>query len=135
MKTRNIKIPLKEVAYIQIEIENGLTATQKIISELDKVNLRDKILLLKLTGILKQGKTGDIHFNEIEEFIRKKEVYVFLRNISSVRTLETDFEMDSSPTENVENIERKILGEYSQKNPSNFIKYLPQLMDGWTPFP
>ena len=127
-KTQNIKVPIKEVAPIEIEIKNGLTATEKIISELDKLNLRDKIVLLKLKGTLIQGKTGDIRFNEIEEFIRKKEAYIFLRNISSVKIQETEFEIDSSQTDNVENIEKTIIGEYSRKNPTDFNKYLPQLM-------
>jgi DNA repair protein SbcD/Mre11 len=128
IKTQSINVPLKEVAYIEIGIDDGLSATQKIISELDKSNLRDKIVLLKLKGILKQGKTGDIHFNEIEEFVKKKEAYVFLKNISSIKVQESDFSMESLPSENVENIERRILGEYSKKNPGDFTKHLPQLM-------
>lgn len=129
LKNRSIKVPLKEVTYIEIKLENGLIATQQIISELDKLNLHDKIVLLKLTGILTQGKTGDIHFNEIEEFIQKKKAHTFLRNISSIKTKESEFEIISSPSDNVENIERKILGEYSQKNPGDFTKYLLQLMN------
>ena len=128
IQTKNIKIPIKEVVSIEIEITNALTATQEIISELDKLNLRDKIVLLKLEGTLSQGKTGDIRFNEIEEFIKKKQAYTFLRNISSIKIQESEFEIESCTTDNIENIERKILGEYSQKNPTNFNKYLPQLM-------
>ncbi len=128
IKTQNIKIPIKDVVSIEIEITNALTATQKIISELDKYNLNDKIVLLKLKGILTQGKTGDIRFNEIEEFVRKKQTYVFLRNISSIKLQESEMEIESSPTDNIENIEKKILGEYSQKNPTNFNKYMLQLM-------
>ncbi len=128
IKTKNIKIPLKEVASIEIEIDNGLTATQQVIDELDKLNLRDKIVLLKLKGTLTQGKTGDIRFNEIEEFIKKKEAFVSLRNISSVKIQDSEFEIESFPTDNVESIERQILGEYSQKNPADFNKHLPQLM-------
>jgi DNA repair exonuclease SbcCD nuclease subunit len=128
IKTKNIKVPIKEVSSIEIEISNALTATQKIISELDKTNLKDKIVLLKLKGTLTQGKTGDIRFNEIEEFVKKKQAYIFLRNISSIKIQELEFEIESSTTEDIENIERKILGEYSQKNPTNFNKYLPQLM-------
>jgi hypothetical protein len=127
-KCQNIKIPLKEVASIEIEINNGLIATQKIIAELDKINLRDKIVLLKLKGTLTQGKTGDIKFNEIEEFIKKKEAFVSLRNISSIKIQETEFEMEALETDNMDNIERRILGEYSRKNPTDFNKYLPQLM-------
>ncbi len=128
IKTQNIKIPIKEVVSIEIEITNALIATQKIISELDKHNLNNKIVLLKLRGVLTQGKTGDIRFNEIEEFIKKKQAYIFLRNISSIKVQESEFEMESSLTDNIENIERKILNEYSQKNPTNFNKYLPQLI-------
>ena len=128
LKTQNIKIPLKEVANIEMGVEDGLAATQQIISELDKLNLRNKIVLLKLKGTLKQGKTGDIHFLEIEEFVKKKEAYAFLKNISSIKIQESEFSTDSQPNENVENIERRILGEYSQKNPGDFTKHLPQLM-------
>ena len=71
-KSQNIKIPLKEVAYLEINLDSGLTATDRIISELDKLNLRDKIALLKLKGTLLEGKSGDIRFNEIEEFVKKK---------------------------------------------------------------
>jgi len=127
-KTQNIKVPIKEVVSIEIEIENGLTATEKIISELDKLNLRDKIVLLKLKGTLTQGKTGDIKFNEIEEFIKKKEAYTFLRNISSIKIQDTEFQIETSSSDNIENIEKTIFSEYSKKNPTNFNKYLPQLM-------
>lgn len=128
IKTQNIKIPIKEIVSIEIEITNALTATQKIISELDKYNLNDKIVLLKLKGILIQGKTGDIRFNEIEEFIKKKQAYTFLRNISSIKVQEPELEIEPYLADNVEDVERKIISEYSRKNPANFNKYLPQLM-------
>ena len=128
IKHQNIKVPLKEVVSIEIIINNGLTATQEIISELDKLNLRDKIILLKLKGTLAQGKTGDIKFNEIEEFIKKKDAFISLRNISSIKVQETEFEMEALQTDNVDNIEKRILREYSRKNPTDFNKYLPELM-------
>ena len=128
IKTRSIKIPLKEVVTVNIVIDNGLTATQEIISELDKLNLRDKIVLLKLRGTLVQGKTGDIRFNEIEEFVLKKGVSVFLRNISALKLQELEFEMESFPTDNPQNIEKRIMDEYSKKNPADFNKYWSQLM-------
>jgi len=132
IKCQNIKVPIKEVASIEVTINNGLTATQEIITELDKINLRDKIVLLKLKGILTQGKTGDIKFNEIEEFIKKKEAFVSLKNISSLKIQDTEFEMEALDTDNVDNIEKKILGEYSKKNPTDFNKYLPQLMTAFS---
>jgi len=128
IQTQNVQIPLKEVTTITIEITDGLTATQQIISHLDKLNLRDKIVLLKLKGTLTQGKTGDIRFSEIEEFIKKKEAFTFLRNISSIKIQTTDFQIESTSEDNIEKIESQILGEYSKQNPTDFNKYLPQLM-------
>lgn len=130
LKMKRELIPLKEVVNFEIEIENGLTATQEIISKLDQSNLKDKIVLLKLKGTLKTGKTGDISFNEIEDFVRKKEAYSFIRNISFLKISETLFEEGDSGEDNVEEIERKILNEYSIKNPGNlFNKHLGEFMN------
>ena len=128
IKTLNIKIPTKEIVYFEINLDNGLTATEKIIQEIDKVNLADKIVLLKLKGTLTQGKSGDIRFNEVESFVEKKQAYVFLRNISALKNTESGIEIESG-MENVENIEQKIIQEYTGKNTSDFNKFLPQLMN------
>ena len=55
-------------------------------------------------------------------------VYSFLKNISSLKTQVTEFEIESLSTDNVESIEKQILDNYTAKNPTNFNKYLPQLM-------
>ena len=128
IQTKNIEIPLKEVASIEIEINNGLTATQEIISHLDKLVLHNKIVLLKLKGNLVEGKTGDIRFNEIEDFIKKKDAYVFLRNISSIKIPDLDLGMMSS-VKDIEEVQKRKSDEFLKSNPHNFNKYLPQLMD------
>ena len=128
IKTLNIQIPLKEVVYLELEIDNALIATEKIINEIDKKNLNDKIFLLKLKGTINQGKTGDINFNEIEAFVNKKQVYSFIRNISSLKIQESEIKLEES-IENVETLEKKIIQEYSEKNPADFNKFLPQLIN------
>jgi DNA repair protein SbcD/Mre11 len=128
-KAQSVKVPIKEVASIEIEINNGLTATQEIISELDKLNLKDKIVLLKLKGTLMQGKTGDIKFNEIDEFIKKKEAFVSLRNISSIKTQDTEFITQSTPSDSPSAIEGRNIDDLRKQNPEiSFNKYLPELM-------
>ncbi len=126
IKTQSIKLPIKEVAFFEIEIENGLTATEKIINEFDKSNLSDKIVLMKLKGTLKQGKSGDIRFEEIENFVlNKKQAYTFIRNISSLKTGGNEMKIE---TEDVENAEEKIIEEYIEKNPADFNKFISQIM-------
>lgn len=126
IKSESIKIKLKDVVYCEVQLENGLTATDKIISELDKTNLKDKIVLLKLKGKLTQGKTGDIRFNEIEDFAKKKEVYSFLKNTSSLESIETEIKIEA---ENTENIEEKVITKFSEENKSDFNKFLPQIIN------
>ena len=128
IKTQNIEIPLKEVVTIELEVTNGLTATQEIVSHIDKLALHDKIVLLKLKGTLIEGKTGDIRFNEIEDFIKKKDAYVFLRNISSIKIPDLDLGMMVS-AENIQEIEKRKSDEFLKKNPHNFNEYHYPLME------
>jgi DNA repair protein SbcD/Mre11 len=128
VSTKNIELPIKEIVFVGIDIDNGLIATEKIIAELDRLSLSDKVVLLKLSGTLTQGKSGDIKFNEIEEFIKKKGAYSFLRNISSLKMTDTELELGSTNSEDVEEIEKQIMGGYSKKHPADFNKFLPQLM-------
>ncbi|GAH71232.1 unnamed protein product, partial [marine sediment metagenome] len=60
---RKIELKMKEVVSFDIKIENALLATEKIISELEKKDLDDKIVLLRLRGILETGKNSDIKFS------------------------------------------------------------------------
>ncbi len=128
IKTQNIKVNLKEVVFVEVEIQNALIGTEKIIQELDKRNLKDKIVLLKLIGTINQGKTGDINFNEIDSFVEKKEAFSFVRNISSLKIKETELDLKES-VENVEQLEEEIIQEYSEKNPGKFNEFLPHLVD------
>ncbi|MCR4284986.1 MAG: exonuclease SbcCD subunit D [archaeon] len=129
IETINLKVPSKEVIYVKVSIDNGFTATQQIITELDRINLKDKIVLLKLFGTLIQGKTGDIRFAEIEDFIIKKGAYVTLRSISSLKVNEEEFTTEISAEDSMENMEKIIQEEYSLSNPAEFNKYLPRLMN------
>jgi DNA repair exonuclease SbcCD nuclease subunit len=125
LKSRNIKLDIVEKVFLSISLDNGLTATEKIITEIDKLNLKDKLFLLKLTGTLNKGKSGDIRFNEIEEFVKKKGAFSFLRNISSITNQEEELEID---VKEIDNLEEKIFSDYSLKNPHDFNKFLPNLL-------
>ncbi len=126
IKTKNIKLKLKEVIYGEIEIQDAHTATQKIINEIDKLALGDKIFLLKLKGTIINGKTGDIDFERIEDFILKKQVYSFLRNISALQVQEGDTNIK---VENVGNIEQEVIKEFSSKTQSDFNRFIPLIIE------
>ncbi|MEM4181977.1 MAG: exonuclease SbcCD subunit D [Candidatus Pacearchaeota archaeon] len=125
IKTKNLKIGLKEVVSLEIELDNALTATNEIISKIDKLNLFDKIFLLKLKGELLIGEQGDILFNEIEEFVKKKKAYVFLRNISSLTKKEKEIQIS---LENLEKSEEKIIHEYRELSKARFSSLTEELI-------
>jgi len=128
-KLNLIKIPSKEVIFIEEEITNALGATESLIEKLDKMHLVDKIVLLKLKGEIKQGKTSDIKFDKIEEFLRRKEVYSFLRNTSKLKVAGENFEIQVIDSNEVEAFEKEIIKKYSEENPHNFNSKLSGLIN------
>jgi len=128
IKTQSIDIPIKETTLIEIGLNNGLTATEEIIEQLDRLMLRDKIVLLKLSGILTKGKTGDIRFNEIAEFVKKKEAYSYIRNISSIKIMEEEI-INMKDEKNEKEIILRELDQTNRINPNELNNYLQPLME------
>jgi len=123
---KRIKIPLKEVECITIELKDTLTATEEIISELEKKDLSDKIILLRLKGELNNGKSSDINFQQIEKFVKDKGAYFMLKNTHELKTRELDFEFEIEKTED---IEEETIKNYSEQNPSDFNNSILQLIN------
>lgn len=123
---RRIELPLKEVELVNIEVKDGLTATEEIISELKKRNIEDKIVLLRVKGELKNSKQSDINFRRIEDFANQNRVYFLLKNTHELKTKELEFE---SEIEDSENLEEEIIKIYSEKNPSNFDNLIHSLIN------
>jgi len=122
---KRIELKIKDIVCVEIEISNALTATEKIISELSGYELKDKIVLLRISGKLKQGKTADIRFSEIEDFVNKKNAYAFLKNTSKLVTEEAGVDIDMG---NMENIEENIIKKYLEENHSKFNSLISQLI-------
>lgn len=125
---KKVHLKIKEVISLNIEIKNAQLATQQIISELDKRDLEDKIVLIRLRGILEVGKNSDIKYSQIEEATKRKGVYFFLRNTHDLKIKEVETDIISE-TENSEALESETIKIYSEKNPSDFNKTISQLMN------
>lgn len=123
---KKIEIKLKEIASFEIELTNGLDATEKIISEISNKDLDDKIVLLRVKGELEKGSLSDIKFNQIENFVKQKNAYFLLRNTHELNTKEVELEIE---IKNSENIEEEVMQKYSAQNPSDFNNLIPELMN------
>jgi DNA repair protein SbcD/Mre11 len=122
---QKIELHLKSVESFEFEITNALTATERIISELNKRDIEDKIVLLRLKGELKDSKNSDIKFSQIEDFAKRKGAYFVLRNTHGLKTKEPEFEAE---IENKDNLEEEIINSYSEQNPSRFNDSILQLI-------
>ncbi len=122
-KRHNIK--LKDVLVLDLEISDSLSGTEKIIEELKSHPLKDKILILKLKGVLEHGKITDIDFNKIESFARFQGIYAFLKN--TTKLFFPIIEIDVSPRG--ENFENEIIADFSQKYPHKLNEHINHLIN------
>ncbi|HIG51885.1 hypothetical protein CXT76_00065 [Candidatus Parvarchaeota archaeon] len=123
IQKREIKI--KEILTINLEINNSLEATDKIISELKNKILKNKIIILKLKGILDIGKPSDIDFHKIENYIKNQEAYVFLKSTTKLKIKETEIKLELKSN----NLEEEIIKKFQEENPNELNKFIPELMN------
>jgi DNA repair exonuclease SbcCD nuclease subunit len=128
-EAKKITLPIKEVVNISIEINNTLTGTQKIISELEKHDLMDKIVLLRLQGQIEKGTNADIDYSRITEYLAQKGVYIFLKNTSKLQAKEEAVEIKITVSD-MNKIEETIMDKYEVDNPDKFNDLIIPLMHG-----
>jgi hypothetical protein len=120
------ELKIKEVLPFKIEVKNALIATEQIIGELEKYDLQDKIILLRIKGVLQNGKTSDVKFQQIEEYAKRKNAYFLLKNTHDLKAEEVALEIE---VEDVDNVEEKTIQTYSDDNPSDLNALIPQLVN------
>ena len=125
-KLHKINLKIKEVEPIEVNLTNALTATEKIISEINKREVEDKIILLRIKGNLERGKNSDIKFSKIEEHARNKGAYFILKNTHNLKIKEVELEIDIKDTEN---IEEETISVYSKQNPSDLNSLISELIN------
>ena len=126
---KRIELKIKDVVSVSVEVKSAVYATEKILSELEKIDMEGKIVLLRIKGELENGKMSDIKFLKIEEFVRGKNAYAFLRNTHELKTKGAEMEIEIGETEDIEDETIKV---YSHQNPSNFNKLLPQIINAFS---
>ncbi len=124
-KIKREEIKIKDVLPLSLEIKDALNATEYIIKSLDSLEVKDKIVILKLSGILEKGKTSDIDFHKIESYLKKRNCFSFLRTTSRLHTQESEIKMEVLDTVNIES---QVIKKFEESNPSKLNPYIIQLM-------
>ncbi len=122
---KKIEIKPKEIKTFNIEIKDALSATEKILSSLESENLKDKIVIIKLYGVMEKGKTSDIDLIKIESFAKSQGAYCVLRSTSRLSMADEELMIDYPDSRN---IEEQIIKSYNDNNPGRFNSIIPQLI-------
>ena len=127
-ETKKIMLPIKEVVCFNIEIDNTLIATQKIISEFEKQELKDKIVLLRLEGNIKQGTNADIDYKRITDYLETRGVYSFLKNTNKLQSQEEEISELKMTSSDMNKVEEVLIKQYGLENPDKFNDLITPLM-------
>ncbi len=118
-------LKLKDLVTVEEEISDSLTATNLLIERLKSLNLEDKILIMRISGVLESGKVSDIDFTKIESFAREKGAYTFLKSAAKLHMHEHGMDIGLLDPAN---LEEQILEKFTSKNSSRFNTLLEPLL-------
>jgi hypothetical protein len=125
-EVKHVFIKLKEVEALKIDVSGmgSISAQDFILEKVRDLDVTDKIVLLRVKGVLSSGKVSDIDFGEI--FSLLDSAYITLKNTSKLQSKEiVDLEVEIGSTEDIES---KFIGEFksdfNSTDVSNFIDIL-----------
>jgi hypothetical protein len=129
IKTRKESIKLKEVEKIYVNFEEASPedATKKVLSEIGKRKIEDKIVLLRIVGKLRTGKAGDIDLRAIENSLSL--AYISLRSTSGIESTELELK-EEVHSKDIEGIESELISTYVKTSPDfqDFSKKIHDIM-------
>ncbi len=117
-------IPLQSVEHLNIKIESKhqtpVQVEEQIKQQLEKQDLNNKLITLRLSGSLISGKVNDIDFKSITEISHQKGAYHLLKNTSSLQSEEME-EISGLSASTPEETEERIILEHLQQIKTDFL--------------
>ncbi len=111
-KIEKYSLKLIEVENLHFNADNKApyALTEEIIKEIEARDIENKIVTLRLEGMLKEGRTGQIEFDKIIALLESRKALTFLKNTSKLSSKEFEAEMDLE-IESIEKIELDFLSK------------------------
>ena len=116
-EVENLPIKVCEVENLHFNADgkNPFSITNEIVEKLEKINVKGKILTLRINGVLAEGSPGQIEFSRISEIVEKKGG-ILLRNTNKLHSKEFEIkDVDINLEENLEKIEKEFLNKFENK--------------------
>lgn len=99
------KIPSKEVILLKIDCENKspLDVDEFVEKIILKTDVKNKIVLIRFEGTLKEGKTSEINFQLMNRNLLDDGAYIVLKNTNKLKTKEfVEMEISEESSEEIE---------------------------------
>ncbi len=108
---KKISINLRNVLNLSIDANNEtpISLKEKILKELKKNNLKDNVVTLRVSGVLKEGKPSEVDFIFLEEKAKELGVYSLLRNTLQFTSKEFEIKIQEIESKNIKEIEKAAL--------------------------
>jgi len=107
-------IPVQIYSHAKIEVLSNHNSPREIenniLSEIDKLELKNSIVTIRVHGTLENGKVFDIDFNKLFEAVTNKGAYFVMKNTSALKTKE--FEEIKVNTIDSKDVEIKLIKEH-----------------------
>jgi hypothetical protein len=123
IKKREIR--LKDVFVLNLEVKNALSTTEEILSILRKERVANKIVIIKVYGLLEVGKSSDIDFVKIEKYLKNEGAYVMLKSTSKLQLFEGEVNIDILDSTQ---FETEIIKKFVETNPNKFNQWINPLV-------
>lgn len=117
IELKHVPVEIYKIQDIDVDVD-GLTsieANTKVLEEIKKIEPADKIILLRISGVLDSGKISDIDFRQIENLLQTS--YVILRNTSSLTKKE--YIKVQTSAQSISELEQNILEQKKQQIKDN----------------
>ena len=130
IKTENCAVKMKNIFFIEIDAtgKQPELITSEIMQKIKHENVKDAIVMIKISGTLLRGKTSDINFREIEEEAKRAKCYSLMRNTSGLESPEFIIKVNLK-SENVDEIEKEVISKQKNDDFSKFTELLIKSME------
>ena len=117
-----VEVKLKEVLSVHVNAEGK--SSREVEDEILSINdFEDKILLLRVSDVLREGKSSDINFNVISDKFRNS--FAFLKNTTKLSSKEfVDLEVKEGDV-----VEEEIIKDFNLDFNEEFVINLMKVLD------
>ncbi|MDO8480867.1 MAG: exonuclease SbcCD subunit D [Nanoarchaeota archaeon] len=133
-KPRRVEVKLKEVESVLITAQGKSSewAKQQLEERLSTLMVQDKIILIRVEGVLSEGKSSDIDFRTLCQTLKERGAFAVLRNTAALSGKEThEVKVDLRHIQDIEKglVEELVTEDLKGRNAKDLALRLLSLLD------